>query len=278
MRHCAPLACIGKVGDQGGHEMTTPQTVLIHGIDFSFASPLPTPAEITAAGAHFVARYLSTDTAKDLSAGEYSAYRTANIDVVLVWETTADRMLGGRAAGIEDATAAEALRKEIGVPGSPPIYFACDFDATPGEQVEINDYLTGAASIIGKSRVGMYGGFWPLSRAFDAALITYGWQTPAWSGGQWDARAQLRQVGFGVVIAGVTVDLDTALAADFGQATFKQPPPIIPTSGTQEGWRHCDKCQGPYWGPEVTRSVCPAGGTHATKAGEYNYVFAWKLP
>lgn len=258
--------------------MTTPQTVLRHGIDFAFASPVPTPAELTAAGISFVCRYLSTDTAKDLSADEYAAYRTGGIDVVLIWETSASRMLDGRAAGIEDATAADALRTTLGVPGTPPIYFACDFDATPGNQVEINDYLAGAASIIGRSRLGMYGGFWPLSRAFTAGLITYGWQTTAWSGGMWDARAQLRQTINGVTVAGIDVDLDSALVADFGQATFKAPPPITPTSGTQNGWRHCDKCQSLYWWPEVARSVCAAGGTHSTLAPEYKYELAWHLP
>jgi hypothetical protein len=248
------------------------------GIDFSFASPLPTPAELKAAGVTFVCRYLSQDPAKDLTASEYSGYRTNGIDVVVVWETAADRMLAGHSAGASDAAEARALVTQIGIPGAPPIYFACDFDATPGDQTPINAYLNGVAAEIALERIGMYGGFWPLSRAFDARLITFGWQTFAWSGGNWDSRAQLRQVQNGVTVAGVDADIDHALADNFGQVTFKPPVVTISISGTQEGWRHCDKCQGSYWGPGIAASVCPAGGTHATKPGEYNYVFAWKLP
>lgn len=248
------------------------------GIDFAFEAHVPTPAELAAAGVTFVCRYLSQDPAKDLTAAEYAEYRMIAVDVVVVWETTANRMLDGASAGSEDARLADALRTSIGIPGEPPIYFACDFDATPADQTQIHAYLQGAASVLGKPRVGMYGGFWPISRAFDAGDITYGWQTFAWSGGQWDARAQLRQVQNGVTVAGITVDIDHAIADNFGQVTFKPPPPIIATSGEQAGWRHCDKCQGAYWGAGVASSVCPAGGTHAQRPGEYNYVFAWKLP
>lgn len=248
------------------------------GIDFAFEAHVPTPAELAAAGVTFVCRYLSQDSAKDLTVAEYAEYRSIPIDVVVVWETAADRMLAGHSAGATDAADAVALAAQIGIPGEPPIYFACDFDASPSDQTPIDAYLDGVATEIALSRIGMYGGFWPLSRAFDAHKITFGWQTFAWSGGNWDARAQLRQVQNGVTVAGITVDIDHAIADNFGQVTFKSPPTVIPTSGTQEGWRHCDKCQCPYWGPGVAASVCPAGGTHAQRPGEYNYVFAWKLP
>ena len=247
------------------------------GIDFSFGA-IPTPAELLAANVTFVCRYLSEDASKDLSANEYSGYRTNGIDVVLIWETTANRMLDGAAAGSDDARLADALRTQIGIPGLPPVYFACDFDATPADQAQIHAYLNGAASVIGLPRVGIYGGFWPVSRAFAAGDVTFGWQTFAWSGGNWEPRAQLRQVQNGISVAGIDADIDHAVADNFGQATFKPTPPPVATSGTQSGWRHCDKCQGPYWGAEVARSVCPAGGTHFTKPGEYDYVFAWKLP
>lgn len=247
------------------------------GVDFAFGAK-PTPAELTAAGVTFVCRYLSTDVSKDLSADEYAGYRTAGIDVVVVWETTANRMLDGAAAGTADANAAVALLKEIGVPGTPPIYFACDFDATPGDQAQIHAYLNGAAAVIGVSRVGIYGGFWPVSRAFAAGDVTYGWQTYAWSGGNWEPRAQLRQVQNGVTVAGIDADIDHAIAANFGQVTFKPTPPVIPSSGTQTGWRHCDKCQVLYWAAERSGSVCPAGGTHSTLPGEYDYSLAWQLP
>ena len=56
-----------------------------------------------------------------------------------------------------------------------------------------------------------------ISHLFDAGLIGYGWQTYAWSDGQWDHRAQLRQYSNGHTIAGVGVDYDQSTAVDFGQ-------------------------------------------------------------
>lgn len=34
------------------------------------------------------------------------------------------------------------------------------------------------------------------------------------------------------------------------------------TTTTQSGWKYCSKCQGLFWGPELGKSVCPAGGNH----------------
>ena len=52
------------------------------------------------------------------------------------------------------------------------------------------------------TRTGAYGGYYVIKRAFDAGKITWGWQTYAWSGGQWDARAQFRQTSNGITAAG----------------------------------------------------------------------------
>jgi hypothetical protein len=44
----------------------------------------------------------------------------------------------------------------------------------------------------------------------------------------------------------------------------------VPTTGTQVGWRWCHKCQGLFYGPNVKKSVCPAGGAHdSTGSGNY---------
>ena len=52
---------------------------------------------------------------------------------------------------------------------------------------------------------------------FDAGLATFGWQTYAWSAGQWDARAQIQQYRNDQFVDGVGVDFDRATADDFGQ-------------------------------------------------------------
>lgn len=103
------------------------------------------------------------------------------------------------------------------MPDDRPIYFAADWDASAGQQDEINAYLDGAASVIGRDRVGLYGGYGPVDRAFDAKKITFGWQTYAWSGGRWDARAQLQQYSNDHTINGVGVDYDRAVKSDYGQ-------------------------------------------------------------
>jgi hypothetical protein len=111
------------------------------------------------------------------------------------------------------------------------IYFApCDYDAPEADQGKINAYLDGAAGIIGRARLGFYGGYWPLKRAFDAGKMTYGWQTYAWSGGNVDPRAQLYQYRNGQRLGPAEVDFDDARAADFGQ----WPRPSAPQAGDDD--------------------------------------------
>jgi len=48
-------------------------------------------------------------------------------------------------------------------------------------------------------------------------------------------------------------------------------PNPVPKPGTQEGWRFCSKCQGLFWGPGESRSVCPRGAQHD---GSQSHIFA----
>lgn len=194
---------------------------MIYGIDFAFGNGLTT-AQIKAAGKQFVCRYLSGGSSKDIGATELANYKAAGIVVVFVWETTGTDMVS-EAAGFGDATAAHAELTRLGAPDA-PVFFAAD------EQTEADetDYLKGTASVVGLARNGLYGGLASIQRAFNGGLITYGWQTYAWSGGVWDNRALLRQVQNGVTLGPATVDLDQAaywgvatpvltVADDFGQ-------------------------------------------------------------
>jgi len=147
---------------------------------------------------------------------EKASLLSAGLSIVLVKEEGSSHMLGGKSAGVADAQHADAVAKALGMPGI-PIYFACDFDATPGNQTAINNYLDGAASVIGRERVGIYGGFYPVKRALDAGKAKFAWQTYAWSGGQWDQRAHIRQTLNGAKVDGASVDIDTSEKDDFGQ-------------------------------------------------------------
>lgn len=186
----------------------------ISGVDYAWSHP--GGAALKAAGKQFACRYLSTDTTKSITRAEADDLAAHGVSCVVVWETTAKRALAGQAAGAADAKAAASQASASGMPSSRPIYFAVDFDATEAQQAAINAYLDGAASVLGRSRVGIYGGYYPVKRALDAGKATWAWQTIAWSGGQWDARAVIRQ-GAQKTINGVSCDLDTAIATDYGQ-------------------------------------------------------------
>jgi len=189
---------------------------MAEGIDYSYGSGL-SAAAMKNAGKHFVCRYLATlPNSKCINKAEAANLLHAGLSVVLVWETTADRVLSGRNGGVADAREADRQARGLGMAGI-PLYFACDIDSTPGQQGAINGYCSGAASVIGHNRTGLYGGYWPVSRAFSAGVIRYGWQTYAWSGGNLDRRAQLYQYRNGVRLGPAEVDLDKSMATDYGQ-------------------------------------------------------------
>jgi hypothetical protein len=183
---------------------------------FDYAWTHPSPAALKAADAAFVCRYLAADETKALTKAEAVALAAEGIWSVVVWESTATRMLGGKTAGVADAKTASAQAVAAGQPSSRPIYFAADWDATEAQQVSINAYLDGAASVLGRDRVGIYGGYYPVKRALDAGKAKWAWQTIAWSGGLWDARANIRQ-GAQKTIGGVSCDINTSMTSDYGQ-------------------------------------------------------------
>lgn len=186
------------------------------GIDYAWGRPHP--AALHAAGVTFAVRYLGGSQSKDLTRVEAENLSHAGIDVVVVWEAAGDAALGGYDAGARDAHRAEAQAKACGMPGGRPIYFAVDFDAAGMGKVEpVLEYLRGAVHAIGWQRVGVYAGLGVIEAAQRQRRCKYLWQTLAWSGGAWSPHAQLQQRVNGRRIDGVDVDLDRAVAADFGQ-------------------------------------------------------------
>ncbi|NUP48055.1 MAG: DUF1906 domain-containing protein [Catenulispora sp.] len=179
------------------------------GVDIAWDRP--TVAAIQGVGAHFVARYLSTDPSKNITAAEVTAYRAAGIGTVVVWETTTGRATAGYAAGQADAQAAEQQRKAVGLPGDMPIHFAVDEDTA---WASVAPYFAGASSVIGQARVGVYGGYAVIEGAA-AAGYRWLWQTLAWSGGRWSSHATIRQTGGTTLHGGA--DWDTAETPDYGQ-------------------------------------------------------------
>lgn len=236
------------------------------GLDYSFDAPV-NPTEHHSVGSTFAVRYLNGAHPKAITRAEVVALHNGKISVVVVYESTARRALEGHAAGIADARAAVSLAGSIGLPGGRPIYFAVDFDATPGDQAAINNYFkgihevldnTGPAGFPTGTPVGVYSGYWPLKRLFDAKLVDYGWQTYAWSGRNLDKRACLYQFSNGHGISGHAVDYNHALKTDFGQWPFEAsptPPPKPKPHGVAKA--------------ELTRDIDSGHWTiHGTKADE----------
>lgn len=202
------------------------------GVDFSEARP--DIATLKARGVTFVPRYLWNPlyqdgrTNKGISRGEHDQYMAAGITVPLIYEEDGTELKGGYAAGVRAAQEAERHRLREGIPAR-PVYFNVDYDAPEADYSEILAALDGAASVIGLPRVGLYGPWGIIRAAFDAGKIAFGMQCYAWSHGQWDPRAQLRQWSNGQW--GDSVDFQWAMADEYGQTPVKAIPPVEPEPG-----------------------------------------------
>lgn len=185
----------------------------LEGVDYSFGRP--GGAALAAAGKAFAIRYI-TGSGKALLAPEVDNLHAHGVAIGLVFETTKQRPLGGRAAGIADAKAALAAATKLGIPVNRPIYFAVDWQATSAQYPTILAYLVGAGTVLGLPRVGCYGHA-ALMDYLAAHGIAWLWQTYAWSGGRVSTKAHVIQYHNGQTIGGAAVDLCRALRADFGQ-------------------------------------------------------------
>lgn len=203
---------------------------MAEGYDYSYSRP--SVANLKTGKAEFVCRYLSNTAGKNITKAEATALHNAGIAIVLVWETGSNSALNGYNAGKNHASIAKKQAHEIEFPDDRPIYFAVDFDATETDQKKINSYLNGAASVLGENRVGIYGGYWPVSRALDAKTAKWAWQTYAWSGGKWDSRAHIRQYENGYKLANHDVDRNRSMKTDYGQ--WKPPGKVTPKMATVE--------------------------------------------
>src|SRR5215472_14212139 len=132
-------------------------------------------------GATFIVRYGSRDPSKNLTQSELDSALRNMLSVAIVWQEGKTQMLRGYPGGQTDAEDADAFVRGLGLAGI-PIYFSCDFDPASGDWVNVDAYMDGAKSIVGKGRTGGYGGKPFISRQFDAGRMTWGWQTYAWSG------------------------------------------------------------------------------------------------
>lgn len=196
----------------------------VHGVDYT-AGRL-SAAQLRAADMEFAGRYIGRTTrlpAKFATKEEAADFDAYGIGLVLFYEDGAQRALGGAAAGRADAQFVAQQCAALGVPDHPVLY-TVDFPATV-EQIggPIAEYFAAAAAVRGLPAVGCYGSYDTVRILLDRRLATYACQTPAWSGGRRDPRAQLYQgdprtnTAEQTTVAGIRCDVLTALADDYGQ-------------------------------------------------------------
>lgn len=205
------------------------------GVDYSFSRP--SPACLRRQGHEFVVRYLSaSSSAKNLDAHELARLWNAGLAVVLVYQDGTSDMLRGHAEGVRDAHAAKAGADALDWPTHRPIYFALDQDPGPLSTAQIGAcrlYLDGAASVLGRQRVGVYAGYRGIE-LLCPRWAPWGWQTYAWSRGRISDRAHFRQYRNGVRLCGGDVDLNETYRADFGQWPTGTSQPDPPNMGDDD--------------------------------------------
>lgn len=199
------------------------------GIDYSWARP--GGRNIKNAGKQFVVRYLWPDGegGKGLDASELADLVNNGLEIVLVYQAGTNTILGGRSVGVQQANVAQAEINRLGLPKNSPVYFAADWDAQPNEQAAIDDFLNGAASVIGRERVGIYGSAAVMARTMASKTASWFWQTYAWSRGQVTQGIHLYQYLNGQNLNGA-VDFCRTSLDNYGQVSKAgQIAPTVPT-------------------------------------------------
>jgi len=188
---------------------------MIEVVDYAFTTI--NERALAAAGKAAAGRYVGPGSAaKHLTPTEVARLHAAGLSIWLNVEGAAGDAAAGWSLGISHAGQAENARIALGAPAV-PLYFAVDFDVTPGQWPSVRQYLRGAATVVGFRRVGVYGGVNAVTWADRDACAAWFFQTYAWSGGRWFPGNHLEQYHNGVALAGGTVDLGRAKQANYGQ-------------------------------------------------------------
>lgn len=196
--------------------------VVAYGVDYAFP-PRPRASVLKQQGKTFACRYGGKGTSdKMLDATELASLRGQGIDVVANVEGSAGGFRG-YLAGQDWARKGLAWFNDLGMPAGRPLYFSADWDVSASSWPDLADALRGAASIVGRERVGLYGGRYAIAQAKGSGLARWFWQTYAWSGNPtvWVSGVHIQQYHNGVTIDGADCDLNRAMLADYGQWGYK---------------------------------------------------------
>ncbi|MCD9025733.1 DUF1906 domain-containing protein [Cohnella silvisoli] len=196
------------------------------GIDCATPLTVKTVKAIAAAGYGFAARYLvPPGYSKRLKLAEAEAITAAGMQIVSVYETTANRPNGGASAGAEDGVKAFQEAKSIGQPIGSAIYFAVDYEALSKDYDKIEAYLRAVAVVLRGYAVGVYGSYAVIEEMAKRGVAKHFWQTYAWSYGKKSVKANIYQHLNGQIVGGVTVDFNQSFGNEGWWNTKKTPKP-----------------------------------------------------
>jgi hypothetical protein len=174
--------------------------------------------QLRSMGMSFVGRYLGPASwGKTITRSEADALLAAGLSILLCYETSAERMRGGAAAGEIDGLNARNYAQDLGLPAGTTIYFACDYNAPTGDLILCESYIRAAqAALGGIYEAGVYGPEKVVSFLSERGACDKFWQCVAWSNQflpvanvrqyawQGDARAKAMAAACGIA----AVDLD----------------------------------------------------------------------
>ena len=200
------------------------------GILFDYAAGVLSAADIKAAGGLGAIRYVSDRRpggswmlGKPILLDEARDLYQAGLKIVSNYQygkqSTAD-WLGGQSAGVTHAKRGWELHTAAGGPTGAPIYASIDDDPSPEQyKQQVAPYLRGWESVVGHQRVGVYGNSkvidWALQDGLGSWFWQHNWGTPR---GFVHPAAHLHQFEIDArEVAGVGVDLNNILKAQFGQ-------------------------------------------------------------
>ncbi len=190
----------------------------VRGFDSYGAIPV---TDLLAAGASFVARYVSLQQGKCITASEAAGYRNADLALVLVYEDEALDGLGGAAVGAAKAAIAAPVLDAIDWPANRPVHFAFDFAS--GDYA--SDYPTMVSCVrafaagIGRPEAAYCDAWLGVYLSSQGVKYLFGFgESTSGVEGPW-APATVWQ-GPSTTLAGQPVDPDTALKPDYGQTPW----------------------------------------------------------
>lgn len=157
------------------------------------------------------------------------------LKIISIYETTAQRALGGAVAGDYDGRQALALAHKFGQLVGAVIMFTADWDEQASQNATVLAYLTAAkAALNGYARIGIYGNGALCQAMLDAGVADLTWL--AGGSGMRDTKA-FAASGRATIVQdvgdkrgldlGIDIDSDVALVEDYGGWTAVAAAPVV---------------------------------------------------